>query len=291
MRRLPPLTTLRFFEAAARLLSFKRAADELHVTPTAVSHQIRQLEGLLGVALFERRTRQVLLTPPGQQLYPVLRDGFDAFAKALEALSVKRERLAVTLSATTALTAKWLLPRVAAFRQAYPDVDLRLHASDDVVELAGGNVDAAIRYGRGNYPGLTVERLFSDRFAPVCSPWLKVAKPADLHGQTLLHAEWRHVDERTPTWRRWSERAGLDGLAMEGGVTFNDDSHVIQAALAGQGVALLSLEMVADDLASGALVQPFGPALAGHDHNLVYPLEAAGSRGIAVLREWLLGGG
>src|SRR5512134_950152 len=128
MRRLPPLAGLRAFEAAARLLSFKRAAEELHVTPTAISHQVRQLEEAVGARLFERRTRQVLLTAEGQVLLPVLRDGFDSFARALEGLTRRHRRATVTLSATPAFTAKWLVPRIAAFRKARPDIDLTLLA-------------------------------------------------------------------------------------------------------------------------------------------------------------------
>src|SRR5438552_16767731 len=149
MRRLPPLGMLRAFEAAARHLSFKRAALELAVTPTAISHQIGRLEENLGVALFERRARRVILTPAGRTLFPVLRDGLDAFADAIDGLHAHKARRSVTLSATTAFTAKWLVPRAASFRAAYPDLDLRLHASDEPVDLAAGTVDAAIRYGRG----------------------------------------------------------------------------------------------------------------------------------------------
>ncbi|WP_434045634.1 MULTISPECIES: transcriptional regulator GcvA [Sorangium] len=287
MRRLPPLTALRAFEAAARHLSFKRAAKELGVTPTAISHQVRLLEETIGVRLFERHARQVLATREGQLLYPVLRDGFDAFARALDELAARRARRAITLSATTAFTARWLVPRVAAFREACPGVDLRLHASDEPVDLHAAEVDAAIRYGRGPYPGLAAEVLIADRFAPVCSPGLGVRRPGDLRGKPLLHFEWRREGRDTPTWRLWIERSGLSGVRAEGGVTFSDEGHAIQAAIAGQGVALLSLFLVADDLKSGALVQPFGPVLDGHRYHLVHREGAAAREEIAALRGWL----
>lgn len=287
MRQLPPLSALRAFEAAARHLSFKRAAEELGVTPTAISHQIRQLEELLGVRLFERRTRQVLITPEGQLLYPVLRDGFDAFAKALDALTARPSRHVVTLSATTAFTARWLVPRIAAFREANPGIDLRLHASDEPVDFRSGVADAAIRYGRGPYPGLVTEELFSDRFAPVCSPRLGMRRKEDLRSRSLLHFEWRRVERDTPTWRLWLERAGLRGIDATGGTTFTDESHAIQAALAGQGIALLSLRLVDDDLRSGTLVQPFGPVLEGYRYHLVHPAEARARPEISALRAWL----
>ena len=164
MRRLPPLAALRAFEAAARHSSFKRAAEELHVTPTAISHQIRQLEQAIGTPLFERRTRQVVPTPEGHVLLPVLTEGFDSFARAIDGLTRKSRRTTVTLSATPGFTAKWLVPRLAAFRKARPDIDLTLLATLDVVDVKGGAADLALRYGRGPYPdldGQLAERLIS----------------------------------------------------------------------------------------------------------------------------------
>ncbi|MCV3243737.1 transcriptional regulator GcvA [Mesorhizobium sp. ZC-5] len=284
-RQLPPLATLRAFEAAARHQSFKQAAEELGVTPTAISHQIRLLEETLALRLFERRTRQVVLTREGSELYPVLRDGFDAFAAALERVSEKR-RGVVTLSATTSFTARWLVPRVASFRKRYPSVDLNLHASDDPVDFGSGIADAAVRYGRGPYPDLMSTRLMANRFAPVCSARLGLKSPADLQHATLLHSRWRHPNADTPTWRRWLDAAKIDTVDAEAGISFNDDGHAVQAAIAGQGVALLSLVLVADDLASGLLVQPFGPMIDGYDFHLVHPKTARSE--VRMLSEWLL---
>lgn len=288
-RRLPPLSALRAFEAAARLRSFKRAAQELSVTPTAISHQIRALEEHVGVRLFERQTRRVALTAAAERLFPVLRDGFDAFADAVQALRAPAQRSALTLSATLSFTAKWLVPRMASFRAACPGLDLRLHASDDPVDLHAGVADAAIRYGRGPYPGLDAEPLIENRFAPVCSPRLALRQPRDLLGHALLHSEWSHPTADTPTWRLWRERAGdagLAGLDVEAGLRFTDESHAIQAAIAGHGVALLSLALVADDLAAGALVQPFGPVLEGYPHWFVRAAGRARPE-LAALRDWL----
>ncbi len=284
-RQLPPLATLRAFEAAARYQSFKQAAEELGVTPTAISHQIRLLEETLALRLFERRTRQVVLTREGSELYPVLRDGFDAFAAALERVSEKR-RGVVTLSATTSFTARWLVPRVASFRKRYPSVDLNLHASDDPVDFGSGIADAAVRYGRGPYPDLMSTRLMATRVAPVCSARLGLKSPADLQHATLLHSRWRHPNADTPTWRRWLDAAKIDTVDAEAGISFNDDGHAVQAAIAGQGVALLSLVLVADDLASGLLVQPFGPMIDGYDFHLVHPKTARSE--VRMLSEWLL---
>ncbi|MBZ4419067.1 transcriptional regulator GcvA [Myxococcus sp. RHSTA-1-4] len=288
MRDLPPLTSLRAFEAAARHLSFKRAADELAVTPTAISHQIRQLEEWLGTPLFERRVRRVVLTPAGQSLYPALREGFDALARGVDALRKPPERATVTLSATVAFTSKWLVPRVAAFRAACPGLDLSLHASDDTVDLRDGGVDLAIRYGRGVYPGLRSELLLQDRFAPVCSPRLGVRAPADLGKHPLLRFEWRRVEDDTPTWPRWFAAAGRPYRAPGGTLVFSDESHAIQAAIAGQGVALASLVLVAEELASGALVQPFGPELDGFAYHVVHREPARDAERITAVRRWLL---
>jgi LysR family transcriptional regulator, glycine cleavage system transcriptional activator len=287
MRHLPPLAALRAFEAAARHLSFKRAAAELAVTPTAISHQIRLLEDTLGLKLFERRPRLLLLTPEGQRLYPVLRDGFDAFARAMASLNTRRSRTVVTLSATRAFTSRWLVPRTTSFAAAHPGMDLRLHAADEPVDFRGATVDVAIRYGRGSFPGLKAEELFRDEFAPVASPHLGLREPGDLRRQTLIHFEWYRADSETPIWSRWLARAGMRDLEPRAELTFTDESHAIQAAIAGQGVALLDLMLIADELASGALVQPFGPVLPGYRCFLVYPEAATGSDGIAAVRSWL----
>lgn len=285
-RRLLPLGALRAFEAAARHLSFKTAADELAVTPTAISHQLRLLEDSIGRRLFERHIRRVTLTPAGEALYPVLRDGFDSFASAIERLRAGPQRRRLTLSATPAFVAKWLLPRLGDWQARHPGIDLHLHASEAPVDFAAGSADAAIRYGRGDWAGLRSELLLSSLFAPVASPRLKLRKPADLKKQTLLHFDWRQRRRDTPTWKRWADEADVD-LDVAGGLRFSDESHAIQAAIAGQGVALLGLPLVAAELSSGALVQPFGPVLPGHGYHLVCPPERAQQPEIIALQIWL----
>jgi LysR family glycine cleavage system transcriptional activator len=278
-RRRLPLGGLRAFEAAARLTSFRLAADELGVTPTAISHRIRDLEETLGLKLFERQVRKVVLTAAGRRLLPVLRDGFDAFAETLRGL---KPDTAVTLSTPVAFAARRLLPCMTAFRATHPDVQLRLHASDDPVDLRSGAADLAIRYGHGPFPGLVAERLFDESFAPVCSPKLGLTGPADLRRETLLHAEWRHPAADTPTWTRW----GGERFDAQSGLTFTDESHAIQAAVAGLGVALASLTLVRDELASGLLVQPFGPVLPGRPYHLLRLPHA--SDAVLAVYAWLL---
>ena len=269
MRRLPPLATLRAFEAAARLLSFKRAAAELHVTPTAISHQVRQLEEAIGAQLFERRTRQVHLTAEGQVLLPVLREGFDSFVRVLDGLSRKQRRMSVTLSATPAFAAKWLVPRIAEFRGLRPDIDLTILATLELVDLDSGVADLALRYGNGPYPGLIAEPLITDRFAPVANPRLGIKRPGDLKSATLLHSDWHRSDPRNPTWGHWLKLAGIAGIDPRAGIRFSDETHAIQAAVAGTGIALHSLLLVAEEIATGTLVVPFGPEIEGFTLHLV----------------------
>ena len=288
-RRLPPLHALRAFEAAARHLSFKKAAAELSVTPTAVRHHVRVLETALGLKLFERHARHIELTSYGKQLYPVLRDGFDAFADAIGQLKSKKVRTVVTLSATVAFTARWLAPRVATFHADNPTMDLRLHASDETVDLRSGMADAAIRFGRGRYEGLTAEPLFADAFAPICSPRLQLRKPRDLAKHTMIHFEWRRQRRENPIWPRWLETAGLRDLSPKADLIFTDESQAIQAAIAGHGVALLSLALVADELARDTLIQPFGPTLEmdGYHYDFVYLSGHEDSPRIEALRTWI----
>lgn len=287
MPNLPPLSALRAFEAAARHLSFKRAAEELAVTPTAISHQVRLLEEVLGVRLFERRPRRVALTPAGTTLFPVINGAFAAMREAIGRVTENKRRRGLTLSATTAFTAKWFVPRLARFAEAHPDINFRLHASDEVVSFGAGRADVAVRYGPGPFPDLISEPLFVEHFAPVCSPRLGVRGPEDLKRQTLLHSEWRNVDAMTPSWARWCEEAGLEGLDTDAGPIFLDDSHLIQATVANQGVALLSPVLVRDELAAGYLVQPFGPELPGYAYHLVHPPQSDCAEEIEALKDWM----
>ena len=287
MRQLPPLSALRAFEAAARCGSFKQAAIDLAVTPTAISHQIRSLEDHTGLVLFERRTRQVILTEAGQLLYPVLREGFDSFAAALDRLRKTKRRATVAISATTAFTAKWLVPRVTRFQALHPDIDLQLHASDATVDLESNAIDLAIRYGRGPYPGLRAEVMLTDRFAPVANPSLGVRTPDDLDRVPLIHFEWHRPDPVSPTWASWFRAAGLIANDPRSQLKFSDESHAIQAAVAGQGVALLSLSLVEDELAAGRLVQPFGPVVEGLTYHMLTVADRPMSDAMTAAANWL----
>jgi LysR family glycine cleavage system transcriptional activator len=285
-RRLPSLAALRAFEAAARHLSFQKAAQELFVTPTAISHQIRELESSLGMPMFQRHIRRVSLTPAGRQLFPVLKQGFDAIAQAIADLYPQSRRSAVTVTAGTLFTARRLIPALGSFQEDHPGFQLRVHASEDIVDLDSGIADVAVRYGTGPFPGLVSEPLCRERFGVVCSPALGLDAPQDLKAATLIHAEWRRGDYQ-PSWRKWCELAGMNGLDLEAGLTFTDDSHAIQAAIAGHGAAIASLPLVADELARGVLVHPFGPVLEGEHYHFVTTGENAACEDVRAVQDWL----
>lgn len=287
-RRLPSLSSLRAFEAAARHLSAKRAAEELSVTPTAISHQIRQLEESLGVALFIRRPRQLVLTTQGQALLTVLSDSFDAIAETVTKLRRPSARQAVTLSTTPGVAARWLLPWVCLLRDAHPQIDLSIQVSHEAVALDGIGADMAIRYGEGPWPGLVAERLFDNIFVPVCSPSLGLHEPTELVNHALLH--FSSLKAVSPVdWVIWQRQAKVPGLDISAGLVFSDETHSIAAALDGQGVALMSRYLIEEELRQGRLVQPFGPELATAPFHLVYPPARLEEPAIVAVREWVVG--
>jgi LysR family glycine cleavage system transcriptional activator len=294
-RRLPPLNSLRAFEAAARHLSFKHAADELHVTPAAVSHQIRALEEYCGTPLFRRMTRALRLTEAGQAALPLLRDGFDKLAAAAAAMEAKGRVGILTVSVAPSFGAKWLVPRLDRFRAAHPEFDVRVDATDALTSFASDGVDVALRYGRGTYRNLRAERLMGEVAFPVCSPRLlkngpRLAKPEDLRLHTLVHVQWKMEDDAAPNWRMWLRAAGVEGVDAERGPRFSADSMAVDAAIEGQGVALAGAALVGGDLKAGRLVRPFPPSVCqatAFSYYLVYPETKAGDPKVSAFREWV----
>ena len=287
-RRIPPLTALRAFEAAGRHLSFTKAADELHVTQAAVSHQVKSLEEHLGLRLFRRLNRTLLLTDAGQLYLPPLTDAFEGIDRATHRLRRQLGRARLTVSVLPSFAAGWLVPRLGRFRQRCPDVDLRIDPTATLTDFRRGDVDLAIRYGRGRYPGLRADWLMREEFYPVCSPRLlegpvPLRDPADLVHHTLLH------DEATVDWRTWLLAAGVEGVDAERGITVTDSSMLLRAAIAGQGVALARSVLADDEIASGRLVRPFDVDVpAEFAYYLAYPEESAGRPDVAAFREWIL---
>ena len=287
-KRIPALSSLRAFEAAARLHSFKQAADELSVTATAISHRIRALETELGCLLFVRKTRAIELTAAGQSLYSAVREGFDTIAAGVDRLR-QRARPTVRISTTPAFAAKWLVPRLAAFQTLHPQIDLHVHASYDPVDLNMGTIDLAIRYGQGRYEDMQSTLLVQDRFAPVASPALKVTNTQELSHRTLIHFDWARPAPLHLTWSTWARAAGMPDLNVDAGIRYSDESHAIQAAIAGQGVALLSLVLIQEELKLGLLESRLAPVLDGYAYYVVRPLRVTESSAAATVETWLLG--
>lgn len=294
VRRLPPLNALRAFEAAARHLSLARAADELGVTASAVSHQIKQLEEILETALFVRMTRQIALTQAGRICLPLLTQAFDKMAEAVALIQRQDETGALTVSAAPSFAAKWLVPRAENFRAAHPDIDLRISANISVVDFRTGEADVAIRFGRGGYRGMKVDKLFSEVIAPLCSPRLAAGghplnSPADLAHHTLLHDDSTYEAGTGTDWRMWLNLAGQEKLDASRGPRFSYADHALAAAIDSQGVVLGRLSLSQSDLAAGRLIQPFGQELpTDFGYYLVRPDRGPGLPKVAAFRNWIL---
>lgn len=288
VQRLPPLNAVRAFEAAARHLSFTKAAKELHVTQSAISHQVKLLEEYLGLKLFRRLNRALVLTDEGQLYLPPVIRVFDQLHEATKRLTDNEARGRLTISVLPSFAARWLVPRLGQFIKNYPELDVRLAPSLELVDFTRDDVDLGIRYGRGRYPGLRVDRLMTEDVFPVCSPELlngdhPLKQPKDLKHHILMH------DDEHGEWRTWLLSAGVDNVDPTRGPTFTDSSMLIQAAVAGQGVALARGALAADDLASGALIRPFTLSLpVEYAYYIVCPEDTADRPKIAAFREWLL---
>lgn len=258
--RLPPLNALRAFETAARCGGFTAAARELHVTPAAVSHQIKTLEGYLGVELFRRLPRGLAITETGRQLLPHVTKGFDHFARAVEDLGAGGLAGPLVLSTAPSFATLWLVPRLGSFLRAYPDIEVTVLAAETPPDLARGEVDIRLPYGMGNYPGLRTTLLMRERIFPVCAPTLlnqvRLRRFTDLRHHTLLHDVNTDPEEPNMTWRRWLRDAGVSGVDAERGVKFGNSILLVEAAVRGQGVALGRMSLVGDHLATGRLVRP-----------------------------------
>jgi LysR family transcriptional regulator, glycine cleavage system transcriptional activator len=289
--RLPSLNGLRAFEAAARHLSFTQAASELNVTQTAISHQIRRLEEELGIRLFIRKNRALALTTKARDYLPGVRAAFNDLRLATDQLLRKGEDNVLTVSTLASLAVKWLLPRLSTFQKAHPKIDVRITTSTNLVEFRSGDVDAAIRYGRGHWPGLRADWLMADELFPVCSPALLTSRrplrtPEDLRDHVLLHTGASDSDD----WRLWLTAAGLPTeISKQPGITFDLSLMTVQAAVDGIGVAMGRTSYVQDDIAKGRLVVPFNitlPADAGF--YLVSPEGSADPPKLKAFRDWLL---
>ncbi|MBZ9700395.1 MULTISPECIES: transcriptional regulator GcvA [unclassified Mesorhizobium] len=298
MARLVPGTrALRTLEAAARHLNFTRAADELGLTPAAVSHQIKEIEDQLGIVLFTRSSRSIRLTEAGTVLFEASADALDLLGKAVsraQKMTRGTTLLKVTLDAQFAT--KWLMRRVEDFRKKHEGIELRFDIAYGLRDFDLDDVDVGIRFGAGRYPGLCAHRLFDNVIIPVCSPSLLASgpplrEPRDLFHHTLAHIEWARQGVTWPNWRMWMAAAGVDDFDDSRTIVFGTSADAVQAAMEGSAVALADFAMVANDLSEGRLVRPFelgikvAPEFA---YFLVYPKELVNDPRIVAFRTWIL---
>jgi LysR family glycine cleavage system transcriptional activator len=288
--RLPSLNGLRAFEAAARHLSFTRAAAELNVTQTAISHQIRRLEEQLGLRLFVRRQRNLLLTREAQQYLPAVRAAFTDLRLATDRLLRADGKMVLTVSCLPSLAAKWLVPRLAGFQAGHPDIEVRIATSTNLADFRREEADLAIRYGNGRWPGLRADWLMAEDVFPVCSPALLAGDRPLGQPQDLVHHRLLHVNLYPDEWRLWLTAAGLPSEFAAGpGLTFDLGLMALQAAIDGLGVALGRTPFVEADIAAGRLAAPFNlvlPSKAGF--YVVMPERTADTPKIAQFRDWLI---
>ncbi len=293
-RRLTHLNGIRAFEAAARHMSFAKAADELSVTPAAVSQQIRALEDYLGVALFRRTQRALFLTDTARAVLPAATEGFDLLAAVLTRARNRVAGQRLVVSVTPSFAAKWLMPRLEDFTSKHADVDVRIDTSTRLVDFLREDVDMAVRYGSGSWPGaLAVTPLLREEVYPVCSP--RLVKPrhpletaADLRHYTLIHDDSLPVGSAFPSWPGWLEAAGAPGVDASRGLHVNASMVAIQAAVDGQGIALGRSVLVEDDLATGRLIRPFAMTLPlRYGYFIVHPKALPADSQVPRFSRWL----
>ena len=294
MIRLPPLNALRAFDAAGRHLSFTQAAAELNVTPGAISQQIRALEDYLEVKLFKRINRTIVLTEAGQLFLPLISSGFEQFGEAVAMLRERRSDGPLTITSAPSFMAKWLIPRLGKFKTRHPGIDVRIDTSDRLVDLMHEDIDVGIRFGNGAYPELDTLYLFSFDLIPVCSPELLrrhggLQQVSDLKNHILLHSNYDELDPGWPDWDMWLKVVGADDVDTEHGIYFNQSDLLFQAALDGQGVALIANVMAEPEIKAGRLLQPFEQRLPVKlNYHLVTSPQKAKTAKVAAFREWIL---
>ena len=291
--RLPPLNALRAFEASARHRSFSRAAEELNVTPAAISHQIKALEEYLSAKLFTRANRTLMLTQAGQSLLPGIHKGFTAFNEAMEAFGLYDQTGMLTVAVTPSFAAKWLVHRIEHFNRAYPDVDIRMTTSMNLSDYARDGIESGVRYGKGAYGGLLSEHLLATEIIPGCSPRLltgsrRLESPADLASVTLLHDDSHRHEEMYPDWAMWLRAAGAPEVDPTHGLRFDTAGETQNAAVEGVGVALGRTTLVSDDVEAGRLVRLFDLVLpSDFAYWIVYTETSIKRPKVKAFRDWL----
>jgi len=286
--RLPPLNALRAFEATARHLSVTNAADELCVTPGAVSQMLKALELHLGIKLFQRVNRGIFLTDAGQDYLPAVRNAFRQIAEATRRVAVSADTGVLTVSVTTSFAATWLVPRLKGFQDAHPEIDLQVVTGKALVDFSRDGVDVAVRHGLGRYAGLRSERVFAVELIPVAAPTLVARFGAPTAAAELTRWPQVHDAERKD-WHLWFQAQGIHEIGSSHGPAFDDSSLLLQAVLAGQGAGLLPAAMVALDLEKGRLVKLSDVAWPeAFAYYLVYPEVSHERPKVAAFRTWIL---
>ncbi len=292
--RLPPLNALRAFEAAGRRASMSAAAEELAVTPAAVSHQIKTLEEHFRFPLFHRGVRSIRLTDRGAALLPYLTEGLELWKQGCRNLEALDDDAPLVISSAPVFAGKWLVRRLSEFNTLHPDISVRLDGSLSITNFAGDGVDVAIRFGTGPYPGLHAEALVAEDVIPVCSPSLLKGRhplltPDDLVHHTLIHVDWFAAAGTQPDWAMWLKTAGVKAPGSLKGPVMTSDSLAVEAAINAGGVALVSEFLVGQDLASGRLIKPFDLVLpSDHWYWFVCPGEYLERANVKAFRDWLV---
>ncbi len=296
-RSLPGTRALRTLESAGRHLNFTRAADELGLTPAAVSYQVKEIEEQLGVVLFHRTSRSIRLTEAGRLLVDASTEALDLLGRAAaKARRLSRGTTMLKVSADPQFASRWLMGRVERFRAIHPGIELRFDVAYEVRDFDRDDIDVAVRFGTGRYPGLAAHRLFDNVIVPVCSPRLlksgpPLAVPRDLFNHTLVHIEWSRQGVTWPNWRMWMAAAGIDDFDDSRTVVFGTSGDAVQAAIDGNAVALADFAMVANDLSEGRLIRPFDlgiripPEFA---YFVVYPQASSADPRIVAFRDWIV---
>ena len=296
LEQFPGLRSLRAFNAAARHLNFTKAAAEMGVTPAAISHQIKELEDQIGVALFARTSRTMALTREGEILNTAASESLETLTRAVKRIKRLENRNQLKVSASPSIAAKWLVPRLDRFLEQVHGADVRIDVSSTPLDFDRDDVDIAIRFGEGKYPGLKADLLFQDKIFPVCSPRIitkakPLNQPKDLLHHTLIHLDYDAQGTPWPNWKMWMQAAGIRDFDDKRGLHFGQTALTVQAAIDGHGVALGDSNLVADDLAAGRLVKPFELSLRSPQqlaYFVVSPLDSSQNPLIKAFHDWCL---
>lgn len=293
-RSLLPLNALRAFDAAARHMSFKLAADDLSVTPAAISQQIRSLEDFLGVELFRRTNRSLVLTEAAQLSLAPLKEAFERMEEAVDILTESKTSNVLKVSVSPSFASKWLVPRLASYYERRPDAIVKISATMQITDFKAEDVDLAIRYGRGNYTGLHEEEILRETVFPVCAPDLfddadpSARTPCAILKHTLIHDDSTAEDESVPTWAMWLKAAGVEMPDGMPALHFNNHALAIEAAVAGRGVVLARSAIAEEDLKAGRLIKPFGEAVPiNFAHYIVCPEDKLKNERVQDFIDWL----